>query len=111
MLSGDGARYVKHVDNNDGRQTGRKITCIVYANPDWKASDGGELRLHVPVPRAEAKTAGSTEVHFHEPETGGANSNIALGVDVSPKANRLVLFGLMQGCRMRYVQHWHLVMR
>ena len=89
---GDGARYVKHVDNNDGRQTGRKITCIVYANPDWKASDGGELRLHVPVPRAEAKTAGSTEVHFHEPETGGANSNIALGVDVSPKANRLVLF-------------------
>jgi hypothetical protein len=44
-----GARYVRHVDNNDdtaddgrprrrradGRRSGRRITCIIYANPDW----------------------------------------------------------------------------
>ena len=46
-----GARYVRHVDNNDdtaddgrperrradGRRSGRRVTCIIYANPEWRA--------------------------------------------------------------------------
>jgi Rps23 Pro-64 3,4-dihydroxylase Tpa1-like proline 4-hydroxylase len=42
---GDGARYAQHVD--DVNQRVRKLTCIVYANPDWVAEAGGELRLHL----------------------------------------------------------------
>jgi hypothetical protein len=79
---GDGTRYVKHVDNNDGRKSGRRITCIVYANPGWQPGNGGELRLHVPHGSGvggEAGVAGSARLD-------------ALGTDVPPKANRLVLF-------------------
>ncbi|KAL1528526.1 hypothetical protein AB1Y20_009869 [Prymnesium parvum] len=70
----DGARYVRHVDNNDdaagrrrldGLRSGRRVTCILYANPSWKAGDGGELRLY-PI---------------------GSDA-----VDVQPLANRLVVF-------------------
>ena len=42
---GHGARYVRHVDNN--ANNGRILTCILYANPEWAAGDGGELRLHL----------------------------------------------------------------
>lgn len=68
-----GARYVRHVDNNasladDGRRTGRRITCILYANEAWRPGDGGELRLH---------------------PTSGAG---ATAVDVAPLANRFVVF-------------------
>ena len=59
---GGGARYVRHVDNNNNN--GRHITCILYSNPNWQPADGGELRLYA---RGRA-------------------------VDVAPLANRLVLF-------------------
>ena len=66
---GGGARYVRHVDNNSisegrARGPGRCITCIYYANNEWKAADGGELRLHL-----ESQT-----------------------VDIAPLGDRLVLF-------------------
>ena len=43
---GNGARYVRHVD--DALQhRGRRLTCIVYANPEWEAAHGGQIRLYV----------------------------------------------------------------
>lgn len=44
-----GATYPLHVDNNnlgvvDDNDT-RKLTCILYLNPDYEPGDGGELRL------------------------------------------------------------------
>ena len=43
---GNGARYVKHVDDAL-KHRGRRLTCIAYCNDRWRAADGGELRLHL----------------------------------------------------------------
>lgn len=41
----DNARYIRHVDNEDGRN-GRLLTCVFYMNEGWNAAqDGGEIRI------------------------------------------------------------------
>ena len=50
---GNGARYIKHCDNScdtgrGDRCNGRRLTAIIYLNPDWQPADGGELRLYEP---------------------------------------------------------------
>lgn len=63
----DDARYIRHVDNEDGRN-GRLITCTFYLNEDWDAEkDGGEIRLFEP-------------------------DQQRIKADVAPKMNRLVIF-------------------
>jgi SM-20-related protein len=44
------ARYVRHLDAFPGREN-RRVTAIVYLNPEWKPEHGGQLRLHVKPPR------------------------------------------------------------
>ena len=49
---GGGARYVRHCDNScfagkGERCNGRRLTCILYLNPQWEALHGGEL-LYLP---------------------------------------------------------------
>merc|ERR1712203_1336679 len=45
--SGD-ARYIRHIDNEDGRN-GRLLTCTYYLNDGWDTTQhGGELRLFEP---------------------------------------------------------------
>jgi len=92
---GGGARYVRHVDNNDGggsgegggegggeqsltrpRRRGRVLTTIYYANPTWCAQDGGELRIY---------TAG-------EGKGGLAADEGEVATDVEPLGDRLVCF-------------------
>jgi SM-20-related protein len=41
-----GARYVRHLDAFPGSDN-RRVTAIVYLNPDWRPEHGGQLRLHV----------------------------------------------------------------
>ena len=48
---GNGARYIKHTDNNckfgDGNScNGRRLTALTYLNDEWKTGDGGELRVY-----------------------------------------------------------------
>uniref|UniRef100_A0A915INI0 hypoxia-inducible factor-proline dioxygenase n=1 Tax=Romanomermis culicivorax TaxID=13658 RepID=A0A915INI0_ROMCU len=64
---GDGARYVKHVDNPNPEGRGRRVTAIYYLNPDWKPEDGGSLRLY---------------------PSNGAGAHF----DIEPLADNLVLF-------------------
>jgi len=50
---GGGARYVRHCDNSchagEGeRCNGRRLTVIMYLNPEWVSLHGGELRLFEP---------------------------------------------------------------
>ena len=43
-----GSRYPCHIDNPVGNGMDvRKLTAILYLNPDWKDVDGGEIRLFV----------------------------------------------------------------
>jgi len=66
---GGGARYTKHLDAFDAGAAGvgRRLTAILYLNPDWRPGRGGELRLDVPGGGGEA-------------------------VEVAPRFGRLVLF-------------------
>lgn len=50
VTSPGGSTYPLHVDNTLGitgspQDDSRKLTCIIYLNPDYKQGDGGELRL------------------------------------------------------------------
>eukprot|EP00560_Eucampia_antarctica_P006006 CAMPEP_0197824396 /NCGR_PEP_ID=MMETSP1437-20131217/1647_1 /TAXON_ID=49252 ORGANISM="Eucampia antarctica, Strain CCMP1452" /NCGR_SAMPLE_ID=MMETSP1437 /ASSEMBLY_ACC=CAM_ASM_001096 /LENGTH=334 /DNA_ID=CAMNT_0043424005 /DNA_START=24 /DNA_END=1025 /DNA_ORIENTATION=+ len=75
-----GSVYPLHIDNPQGLAAGdtRKLTCIIYLNPDYEPGDGGELRIL-----------------FH----GGNNNNDNNGenasssfADVTPDGGRMVLF-------------------
>jgi hypothetical protein len=73
----DGARYVRHSDV--GPQTpDRRLTFILYLNPDWKEEDGGELRLYLPIGKTHASAQGS--------------QSYTNACDVAPLMNRLVMF-------------------
>lgn len=66
-IDNDDARYIRHVDNEDGRN-GRLVTCTFYLNEDWdEEKDGGEIRLFEP-------------------------DHQRIKADVAPKMNRLVIF-------------------
>eukprot|EP00978_Attheya_sp_CCMP212_P048932 scaffold595406_cov63-Attheya_sp.AAC.3 len=68
VTSPGGSVYPLHIDNPQGLSAGdtRKLTCILYLNPEHKPQDGGELRIFL-----------------------GAHDNI---IDFSPVGGRLLLF-------------------
>ena len=47
VTSPGGSVYPLHIDNTQGIPAGdtRKLTCIMYLNPEYKEGDGGELRI------------------------------------------------------------------
>ena len=47
VTSPGGSVYPIHIDNPQGLIVNdiRKLTCIIYLNPDYEADDGGELRI------------------------------------------------------------------
>ncbi|SFX29513.1 2OG-Fe(II) oxygenase [Marinospirillum alkaliphilum] len=42
-----GAFYQKHLDSFRGRSN-RKVTTVLYLNPDWQPADAGEMRVYHP---------------------------------------------------------------
>lgn len=73
VTSAGGSVYPLHIDNPQGIEVGdtRKLTCILYLNPDYKQEDAGELRIF----RDEAEE--NAEDCF---------------VDIKPDGGRMVLF-------------------
>ena len=70
-----GHKYPLHIDNPQGVSVGdiRKLTCILYLNPDYNiGKDGGELRLFLPSKEEDKK---KLEV-----------------VDLLPEGGRLIMF-------------------
>lgn len=50
LYPGSGARYVRHRDAFPGAAgDNRRLTAILYLNPDWERAHGGQLRLHTGV--------------------------------------------------------------
>uniref|UniRef100_A0A6S9AB29 Fe2OG dioxygenase domain-containing protein n=1 Tax=Ditylum brightwellii TaxID=49249 RepID=A0A6S9AB29_9STRA len=49
VTSPGGSVYPLHIDNPQGVSAGdtRKLTCILYLNPDYEPDDGGEIRLYL----------------------------------------------------------------
>ncbi|KDO27947.1 hypothetical protein SPRG_07223 [Saprolegnia parasitica CBS 223.65] len=43
--AGNGGCFPCHYDN-PGRPNKRKLTCLLYLNPDWKDGDGGEIQFY-----------------------------------------------------------------
>ena len=71
-----GHKYPLHIDNPQGVSVGdiRKLTCILYLNPDYNVGkDGGELRLFLPSREEDKKN--ELEV-----------------IDLTPEGGRLVVF-------------------
>jgi Rps23 Pro-64 3,4-dihydroxylase Tpa1-like proline 4-hydroxylase len=83
---GEGDFYVAHSDNSwtdespsAVRSNFRHYTCILYANDDWKAQDGGALRIY---PETQ---------HLYPARQALERDDIDY-VDVMPKNGRLLVF-------------------
>lgn len=61
----DGAKYNPHFDNTrDQNDNGRRLTMILYLNADWKAADGGRLRVKTKTEVADIAPLGGRLVVF-----------------------------------------------
>jgi Rps23 Pro-64 3,4-dihydroxylase Tpa1-like proline 4-hydroxylase len=89
VTSSGGSKYPRHVDNVSGIHVGsndlRKLTAILYLNPNWTSGHGGELRIYLPE---------SDEKHENEDnkENNAELESSSSFVDLSPVGGRLVLF-------------------
>eukprot|EP00929_Paragymnodinium_shiwhaense_P002000 TRINITY_DN102199_c0_g1_i1.p1 TRINITY_DN102199_c0_g1~~TRINITY_DN102199_c0_g1_i1.p1 ORF type:complete len:663 (-),score=105.19 TRINITY_DN102199_c0_g1_i1:409-2397(-) len=91
---GRGTFYARHVDNpGSDMDDRRRLTTVYYCNPEWKASQGGALRVHW---ADGSSCAGQSALR-------GAASSLGLGMDVvarrlgvtkdiEPIGDRLVVF-------------------
>jgi len=81
-----GAKYPLHVDNPQGLAAGdtRKLTCILYLNPDHEEADGGEIRLFLPPERDGGSSSSSSPEEDQE-----ATWRV---LDLPPIGGRLLVF-------------------
>ncbi|HPQ95792.1 MAG: 2OG-Fe(II) oxygenase [Thiothrix sp.] len=52
-----GARYQTHLDAFRGNNN-RRLSTVLYLNPDWQTGDGGELVIHAPLPEQAVRLPG-----------------------------------------------------
>lgn len=81
VTSPGGSVYPLHIDNPQGISAGdtRKLTCILYLNPDYREGDGGELRLLF--------NGDDCSDVVEEDEVGSTET-----LDLTPSGGRMVLF-------------------
>lgn len=71
---GGGSRFARHIDNTTG--DGRRLTMLVYLNPNWDTEKGGALRL------TPSECDKYSEV----------NKEVADATDVFPQCGRIAMF-------------------
>lgn len=76
----EGAKYVRHADVSVAVPH-RRVTAIMYLNPEWAQGDGGELVLHPPPHEASFASVDDRQAPLNEPS-----------FVVEPIAGRLLLF-------------------
>ena len=111
VTSAGGYKYPRHVDNvsppppppsdDDGGSSSsndvgdwdvRKLTIILYLNPDWKLGDGGELRLYLPTPITITTNDHNSNNNNNNNIDDDESSSTTNYIDLSPVGGRVVLF-------------------
>ena len=98
---GEGGCFPWHYDN-PCRPNKRRVTCLVYLNPDWTAGDGGEIVLapfldravswhHIVLPAAQLAQAAITTGHGWTQQDTVAHTT-QLQVKITPIFDRAVFF-------------------
>mmetsp|Transcript_21655 Transcript_21655/g.31517 ORF Transcript_21655/g.31517 Transcript_21655/m.31517 type:complete len:738 (-) Transcript_21655:120-2333(-) len=83
IYPGEGARFARHIDNTT--RDGRRLTVLVYLNPEWKREEGGALRLFSP-----QSLSHDTDSKADTEKSGGDGRVKA--VDVFPEGGRVAMF-------------------
>lgn len=103
---GNQKAYTKHCDNAMGN--GRKLTTILYLNPNWGGEDGGELVIYPSHKNVDLCN------RIYGAGAGAVGVNVRSGnkaaVAISPVLNRLVMFWSDMRCPhevviLRYFTH------
>ena len=112
VYPGEGSRFARHIDNTT--RDGRRLTVLLYLNPDWTRDLGGALRLTSRLLSRQIEESGPidiacieskiAEIGFDDAEESktaaagssstriNSNSSNALLIDVYPNAGRLAIF-------------------
>lgn len=90
VTSPGGSVYPLHIDNPQGLSAGdtRRLTCILYMNPEYQDGDGGELRIFCGGGSSTItanNTDGSSSITGETKKRGDV-------VDITPDGGRMVLF-------------------
>ena len=103
VYDGKGSRFQKHVDNT--AKDGRRLTVLVYLNPEWKLEDGGALEIFPvanvvkgvkeeggPKPAAASSSSSSSPSSKEGEVKGSASDAAPASVVTYPLAGRLAMF-------------------
>eukprot|EP00521_Asterionellopsis_glacialis_P010253 CAMPEP_0195306596 /NCGR_PEP_ID=MMETSP0707-20130614/37280_1 /TAXON_ID=33640 /ORGANISM="Asterionellopsis glacialis, Strain CCMP134" /LENGTH=276 /DNA_ID=CAMNT_0040370817 /DNA_START=274 /DNA_END=1104 /DNA_ORIENTATION=- len=102
VTSPGGSVYPLHIDNPQGLSVGdtRKLTCILYLNPDYQPGDGGELRIyhHQNGPQSSSSSRNETTTTTKDDDDDDGTVIAAPSddechyIDLTPEGGKMVLF-------------------
>ena len=87
IYPGNGSRFARHIDNTT--QDGRRLTLLVYLNPDWTKDLGGALRLTTRLLSNRIEDQGGLDMNSLEIEVDeiGSSESSASGKKNIPSLN------------------------
>lgn len=99
VTSPGGSVYPLHIDNPQGLSVGdtRRLTCILYMNPDYQDGDGGELRIYYcgnDESKSSSSLSSSTVTNTNDENNNSSETNKKKYTvdDITPEGGRMVLF-------------------
>jgi Rps23 Pro-64 3,4-dihydroxylase Tpa1-like proline 4-hydroxylase len=101
IYPGNGSRFANHIDNTTG--DGRRLTVIIYLNPEWDAKNGGALRITVG--RTESTTDTSVSEISQAIEAAGESISVNKDDNRGGETGPTVGFLSGGGGTKKYVDH------